>query len=483
MLESKSKRYRYALLLAPIFLGLIGMRFNMAFLVWITFVPILIILRESQSRVDWLIVFSLLQLGLFVQMLKMYSDPLHFAFIPMVSVPAGAELFVLLLIYEKLRRKMSALSGIFWFASWMVAGEYINAMISPAGSWGALGYVLIDSQPIIQLSSLFGIFFVSYFIFLSNAFLAHYLLDKSNHHKSAFVSFSIFLLFYGYGGIRIDSDIDAGQLKVAAIVSDLEITLDSLPSEEALEKNDQTLFERTIQAADNGAKVVAWNEGATVVEKKEEPKFIEHARQIAKANSIYLYLAYVVPPDTPGRFENKYLFIDKSGEIKDTYFKHFPVPFEGSVKGREPLRVYEVEGFKLGGAICFDYDFIQMGKEHAANDVGLVVVPASDWKGIDPYHAKMAMVRGIENGYSILRPVRGATSIASDALGNIRASMSYFEKNDKIMLASLPTVRIVTLYSIVGDLFCYLQILISFVFAGSVLFRKRYDSKIKTARG
>lgn len=473
MLEAKSKRYRYALLLTPILLGLIGMRFNMAFLVWIAFVPILVVLRESRSRADWWIVFALLQSGMFLQMLKIYSEPLHFASVPMASMTAGTELFVLLFLYEKLRRRLSPLGGIFLFASWMVAGEYINAMVSPSGSWGTLGYVLIDSQPIMQLSSLFGIFFVSYFIFLSNAFIAHYWLEGPKVHKSALASFALFLLLYGYGVIRMDSSLDGGRLTVAAVVSDLDVTRKPLPAADALQKNNRDLFERTLLAAHRGAKVVAWNEGAALVEKKEEPLFVQRAQQIAKEHQIYLYLAYFVPLDGLKSFENKYLFIDKRGEIHDVYYKHFPVPFEGAVKGEGPLRTYTVEGFRLGGAICFDYDFIAMGQEHGGDDVGLVVVPAGDWKGIDPYHAKMAMVRGIENGYSILRPVRGATSIAADALGNIRGSMGYFEKNERVMVASLPAVRISTLYSIVGNLFSYVQIAISLLVAGRVLLIKR----------
>jgi apolipoprotein N-acyltransferase len=70
------------------------------------------------------------------------------------------------------------------------------------------------------------------------------------------------------------------------------------------------------------------------------------------------------------------------------------------------------------------------------------------------------MVRAIEGGYSLLRPVRGATSFAFDAYGNIRASMSYFEENDRIMMASLPTGRVWTLYSVVGDIFPLLLLLL-----------------------
>ena len=105
----------------------------------------------------------------------------------------------------------------------------------------------------------------------------------------------------------------------------------------------------------------------------------------------------------------------------------------------------------MAGAICYDYDFPGLGREHAALGAELVVVPSSDWRGIDPYHTQMATVRGIEGGFAVLRPVRWATSMATDAYGRVRGSLSAFEENDRILLAQLPTTRIVTVYSRIGD--------------------------------
>ena len=82
------------------------------------------------------------------------------------------------------------------------------------------------------------------------------------------------------------------------------------------------------------------------------------------------------------------------------------------------------------------------------------------------------MVRAIEGGYSLLRPVRGATSFAFDSFGRVRASLNYFEKNDRILMASLPTRKVWTLYSVVGDVFPILLLLFVGFVIGSYL-RKR----------
>lgn len=67
-----------------------------------------------------------------------------------------------------------------------------------------------------------------------------------------------------------------------------------------------------------------------------------------------------------------------------TYQKHHPVPGEPSIRGTEPLRVLARPYGRVGGAICYDYDFPALAREHARLGADLVVVPSSDWRGIDP---------------------------------------------------------------------------------------------------
>ena len=47
---------------------------------------------------------------------------------------------------------------------------------------------------------------------------------------------------------------------------------------------------------------------------------------------------YVVPLEGMRSFENKDVWVGPEGDV-ETYFKHHPVPGEGSVRGEEPLVV------------------------------------------------------------------------------------------------------------------------------------------------
>ena len=63
----------------------------------------------------------------------------------------------------------------------------------------------------------------------------------------------------------------------------------------------------------------------------------------------------------------------------------------------------------------------------------------------------MARVRAIEGGFSIVRSVRAATSAAIDPLGRFRATLSPWEENDRVLVATVPARQLRTLYAAVGD--------------------------------
>lgn len=88
----------------------------------------------------------------------------------------------------------------------------------------------------------------------------------------------------------------------------------------------------------------------------------------------------------------------------------------------------------------------------------MVIVPSSDWRGIDPLHTEMAAFRAVEQGHSVLRSTRFGLSAAITPYGEMISQMSSFDENDKIMYAQLPAKGTTTLYSIIQDGFVYLSI-------------------------
>jgi apolipoprotein N-acyltransferase len=194
-----------------------------------------------------------------------------------------------------------------------------------------------------------------------------------------------------------------------------------------------------------------WNEIATVIQPAEEPAFTARATTLAVELGVDLVLAYaVLEQSDPVLFDNKYLFISDTGEVLDEYQKHHPVPGEPSIRGTAPLKMLKRPYGVVGGAICYDYDFPSLAREHARSAVDIVVLPSSDWRGIDPIHTYMARTRAIEGGFALVRAVRWAPSGVFDALGTPRGWMTAIDDNDGVLLAQVPVGQRQTLATKLG---------------------------------
>lgn len=458
-------------LLTVLFIALVGMRFNVSFLAWVMFVPLLLLVRKTDGLKGWLWVGLLLQVGFFLQVSKIITDPFPLSFALLFSVPAALGIWLTIWLFEKVRRRIGELMGVLFFAALMSVSEWLTYTTSHMGSWGAMLYTQTDNLPLLQSASLLGITLPAFFIYLSSAFVVLFIAHKKLLHlKPAVISLVLFGLLYGYGTWRVHQAAEGKHLLVAAISSTMQIGSRGLPEQKHLTQNTNRLLLKTRQAIRHGAKLVAWNEGAAVIMPEQEPAFVEKLKKISSEGNATVVAAYIVPIDGLKKFENKYLFVYE-GKVYDQYFKRHLVPTEGAVKGEKVAKTIEIDNVKISGAICYDFDFPALGLQLAREGTDLAVVPSSDWQGIDPLHAQMATIRAIEGGYALLRPVRGATSIAADAYGRVRASMSYFEENTHIMLASLPTQRVETLYTKVGDIFVY--VLMLFLGWVIVLYAKR----------
>jgi len=65
-------------------------------------------------------------------------------------------------------------------------------------------------------------------------------------------------------------------------------------------------------------------------------------------------------------------------------------------------------------------------------------------------------MRGIENGFSVVRPTYNGISFASDFNGNVLATMEFDKNETGIMYADVPTKGVRTLYPHIGDIFGWL---------------------------
>src|SRR5262249_27663637 len=106
---------------------------------------------------------------------------------------------------------------------------------------------------------------------------------------------------------------------------------------------------------------------------------------------------------------------------------------------------------RLSAVICYDADFPRLVGQAGTLAADILLVPAGDWRGIDPLHTRMACFRAIEQGVNVVRPTNDGLSVACDYRGNVLAAADYFETPDHSMIAQVPIQGVQTLYGRVGD--------------------------------
>ena len=69
-------------------------------------------------------------------------------------------------------------------------------------------------------------------------------------------------------------------------------------------------------------------------------------------------------------------------------------------------------------------DFPRLSREYAGDGASLLLVPAWDFDLDGWLHARMAVLRGVENGFAIARAARNGLLTLSDSRGRIRGEKS-----------------------------------------------------------
>jgi apolipoprotein N-acyltransferase len=103
-------------------------------------------------------------------------------------------------------------------------------------------------------------------------------------------------------------------------------------------------------------------------------------------------------------------------------------------------------------------DFTRLSREYSAKGVGLLLVPAWDFTVDAWLHGRMAVMRGVEGGFTIARSAKQGLLTVSDDRGRILAQQDAATVHFASLLATAPVRHGDTLYARWGDWFAWLNI-------------------------
>jgi apolipoprotein N-acyltransferase len=152
-------------------------------------------------------------------------------------------------------------------------------------------------------------------------------------------------------------------------------------------------------------------------------------------------------------------------QAPQTYIKrHFVTGLEeGYTPGNGPFVLPD----KTGVAICKDMDYPRMQRSDAqSTHVTLLAAPAWDFDKDRIYHARPALLRGVEEGFALARSAKQGLLTLTDANGRMIAMNRSVDTGMVTLIGNLPRGPGVTLYQRIGDVFVWLCILLGAGFVG-----------------
>jgi apolipoprotein N-acyltransferase len=135
----------------------------------------------------------------------------------------------------------------------------------------------------------------------------------------------------------------------------------------------------------------------------------------------------------------------------------------GFVPGKE-ISLFELNNIASGVAICKDMDYSGFIRKYDKNSPKVMYVPAWDFIKDGWLHSRMAILRGVENGYAMVRTARQGQLTISDNKGEVLYEASSTKNKVTSLTGKVPLVRTKTIYSQFGDWFGYLIAITAIIF-------------------
>lgn len=400
----------------------------------------------------------------------------------------------LIIVFNVVR---STLLAVLYFLPYMIdrlvtprfaANDFLSTLIFPAAVTGlfflsslegpfdgTVAKTIYGHGPLIfqQLNSIVGlwgfIFLYSWLAsILNHAWENGFEWRTTKWPASAFILLvALFALFGAYKMSPLAAP-DRETVRIAAVVlipqDGKPVSMDEIFETKPLSQTAETLSRiktATRTAAENGARIVTFQEYAMTVDQAGEQMLRTEFRRIARENNILMSITFAVFAGE-GKGKNKHLLIDESGAVRADYTKRYLLGFGDLgetgvfVKGPEIIQTVETQYGTIGLSICRDMNFQTYIRQAGQADVDIMLSPSYDFpKSTGPAYYQ----RAIENGFSLVRPTYNGISYAEDFNGRILASMDSDVTTDGIMYADVPTKGVRTVYTAIGDLLGWLSVL------------------------
>jgi apolipoprotein N-acyltransferase len=370
-----------------------------------------------------------------------------------------------------------------------VGVEMVRSLIPVMGTWGFIAYAFFKQPWMIQPVSVFGIFGLSLITMLVNFTLGQgvlawfdgrWRLDRDcqpidmRQARNWLLGAGLLCAVWLALSAGLFASLGSHSVRVAAIQPDYkslwtaqEIASNTLSTARYREIHNQ-LFERLVvqtrAAAEQGAELIVWPEGALNID--PQSVLTRPLRDLAAETNAYLVLPYAVSD------RNEVTILAPDGRFLGVYGKNHPVIFvneRSRTRGTYPT--YATDLGEIGTIICYDLDFTDTARKVARNGATLIAVPSGDWPGIADKHYAHLVFRAAENGVAMIKSDRSYDSAIIDPQGRLIDTVVSTSGQQATLVADVPVVEANPLQRHLGDWIGWLSLggMVFFALLGSRL--------------
>jgi apolipoprotein N-acyltransferase len=353
-------------------------------------------------------------------------------------------------------------AGVVFFPALWVAVELAFARLSPHGTAGSLAYTQVDILPLVQLAAWAGLAAITFVVYLVASGIAALLGDRGPgglRWRLIVVPAVVLVVALVAGQWRVLNLTRVGRVVVGLVSMD-----EGMRHSEAATR-DEALAVLLPYLESAGALAARGAEAVVLPEKLVgiAPVYEDEATSLLSSLAGKDGIALIAGLNKVGRDGKRNVAdVFARGRRVLEYEKQRLVPGleAGYARGRSP-GIYRAPGGVTGIAICKDLDFPEIGREYGRAGVGLLFVPAWDFTRDGRLHSRMALMRGVEGGYSVARAAANGLLTGSDYLGRIIAERPSDAAPASMLVVELPLGRGRTLYSRYGDWFGWLNVVLA----------------------
>ncbi len=385
-------------------------------LAWLAPVPVLIVAFQYSWRVSALAAFTAFFLGSLTIVSAYGPASAILAVPPALAFAAGT-----LATRAAARRIAPWLAGIVLPAV-LTTYEFLYSLVSPHGTALSLGYSQTEFLPLLQLVSVTGLWGIVFM--LGHVPAAAALAWQRRSMLPLLPALAILLAALAGGTVRLRNAPDPAGVRVGLTATDKGLPGSALTTDRALALTVvATYADRIRHLASLGAQIVVLPEKLVGVSPQGTDAVSAVLSEVARTSHVAVVAGLSLNGIQPRR--NVALVFSPEGKLVATYDKRHLVPMLEAefTNGTVPGLFTGPEGM-WGVAICKDLDFPSWARAYGQCGVRLLAVPAWDFVRDAHMHSRMAVLRGVENGFAVARSAQQGVVTLSDAYGRVVADRS-----------------------------------------------------------